>query len=303
MNYRHAYHAGNFADVVKHWVFTLALEHVKRKEAPFRVIDTHAGRGRYRLTSPEASRTLEWRTGIGRLVGPEAEALAGELAHSLKAYLDVVRAENAPGALAFYPGSPAIAAALLRAQDTLIANEAHPEVRKDLEADLPRPRRGIKLLGLDGWVALRALLPPPERRGIILIDPPFEEEGELARLAAGLDEGLRRFATGVFIAWYPIKDGKTQRRLLTRLAETAPRRLLSLEVLIRQVRNRQALNGCGLLIANPPFGLETVLRNAAPALTRRLAAGPGASCSLRWVKALHRDCDGGTQERGARRKS
>ena len=303
MNYRHAYHAGNFADVVKHWVLTLALEHLKRKDAPFRVIDTHAGRGRYQLTSPEASKTLEWRTGIGRLIGPEAEALSGALAQSLKLYLDVVRAENAPGALACYPGSPAITAALLRGQDTLIANEAHPEVLKELEADLGRPRRGIKLLGLDGWTALRALLPPPERRGIILIDPPFEEEGELARLAAGLGEGLRRFATGVFIAWYPIKDGKTTRRLLTRLAEMVPPKLLSLEVLIRQVRNREALNGCGLLIANPPFTLETVLRNAAPALTRRLAVGPGASCSLRWVKALRSDSDGGTQERGARRKS
>jgi 23S rRNA (adenine2030-N6)-methyltransferase len=303
MNYRHAYHAGNFADVIKHWVLTLALEHLKRKDAAFRVIDTHAGRGRYQLTSAEARKTGEWRTGIGRLVGPEAEALSPQLAESLKVYLDVVRAENAPGALACYPGSSAIAAALLRPQDTLIANEAHPEVLKELKADLVRPRRGSKLLGLDGWVALRALLPPPERRGLILIDPPFEEEGELARLAAGLGEGLRRFATGVFIAWYPIKDGKTTRRLLMRLAATAPPKLLSLEVLIRQARNREALNGCGLLIANPPFSLETVLRNAAPALTRRLAAGPGASCSLRWVKALHRDCDGGTQERGARRKS
>jgi 23S rRNA (adenine2030-N6)-methyltransferase len=303
MNYRHAYHAGNFADVVKHWVLTLALEHLKRKDAAFRVIDTHAGRGRYQLTSPEASKTGEWRTGIGRLVGPEAQALSPELAQSLKVYLDVVRAQNAPGALACYPGSPAIAAALLRPADTLIANEAHPEVLKDLEADLGRPRRGIKALGLDGWVALRALLPPPERRGLVLIDPPFEEEGELARLATGLGEGLRRFATGVFIAWYPVKDGKTTRRLLTRLAETAPPKLLSLEVLIRQVRNRQALNGCGLLIANPPFSLETVLRNAAPALTRRLAVGPGASCSLRWVKALRQDCAGESQARGARRKS
>jgi 23S rRNA (adenine2030-N6)-methyltransferase len=288
MNYRHAYHAGNFADVVKHWVFTLALEHLKRKDAAFRVIDTHAGRGRYPLNSPEASKTREWRTGIGRLVGPEAEALPPELAQSLKVYLDVVRGENAPGALACYPGSPAIAAALLRAQDALIANEAHPEVLKDLKADLGR-RRGIKLLGLDGWVALRALLPPPERRGIILIDPPFEEEGELARLAAGLGEGLRRFATGVFIAWYPIKDANTPRRLLARLAEAAPGKLLSLEVLIRQARNREALNGCGLMLANPPFGLETTLKSAAPALTRRLAAGPGASCSLRWVKALRQD--------------
>jgi 23S rRNA (adenine2030-N6)-methyltransferase len=289
MNYRHAYHAGNFADVVKHWVLALAIEHLKRKDAAFRVIDTHAGRGRYALSSAEANKTLEWKGGIGRLIGPDAEALPPELARNLKVYLEVVRAQNAPGALAYYPGSTAIAAALLRAQDTLMANEAEGDVLQQLAADLGRGRRGIKLLGLDGWMALRALLPPPERRGVILIDPPFEVEGELARLAAGLGEGLRRFATGVFIAWYPIKDGKATRRLMTKLAESAPAKLLCLEMLIRQPRNREALNGCGLVIANPPFTLESALKSTAPALTRRLAAGPGASCSLRWVKALHED--------------
>src|SRR5262245_42272034 len=207
MNYRHAYHAGNFADVVKHWVFALAIAHLKRKDAPFRVIDTHAGRGRYALRSAEANKTLEWKGGIGRLLGADAEALPVELARNLAVYLEAVRAENAAGELTCYPGSAAIAARLLRAQDTLIANEAQGEVLQQLSADLGRQRRGIKLMGLDGWVALRALLPPPERRGVILIDPPFEEEGELARLAAGLGEGLRRFATGVFIAWYPINDG------------------------------------------------------------------------------------------------
>jgi 23S rRNA (adenine2030-N6)-methyltransferase len=289
MNYRHAYHAGNFADVVKHWVLALALAHLKRKDAPFRVIDTHAGRGRYALSSAEASKTGEWRSGIGRLIGPEADAMTPELAKSLQVYLEVVQAHNAPGVLSCYPGSSAIAAALMRAQDTLLANEAQPDVLQQLAADLGRARPSIKLLGLDGWVALRALLPPPERRGLILIDPPFEEEGELQRLTAGLGEGLRRFATGVFIAWYPIKDAKTTRRLVTRLAEIAPPKLLSLEVLIRQPRNPEVLNGCGLLIANPPFTLETVLKGAAPALTRRLAAGPGATCSLRWVKALRQD--------------
>src|SRR5262245_26457940 len=289
MNYRHAYHAGNFADVVKHWVFALAIAHLKRKDAAFRVIDTFAGRGRYALTSAEANKTLEWKGGIGRLLGADAEALPPELARNLEVYLEAVRLENAPGELKCYPGSAAIAARLLRVQDTLIANEAQDEVLQQLGADFGRPRRGIKLMGLDGWVALRALLPPPERRGVILIDPPFEEEGELARLAAGLGEGLRRFATGVFIAWYPIKDGKATRRLMTMLAESAPSKLLCLEILIRQPRNREALNGCGLLLANPPFTLETVLKQAAPALTRRLATGPGASCSLRWVKALQQD--------------
>jgi len=290
MNYRHAYHAGNFADVVKHWVFAFSIDYLKRKDAPFRIIDTHAGRGRYQLTAAEANKTGEWRAGIGRLIGPDAKPLPAHLAKGLKVYLDVVRGENAPGALTTYPGSPAIAQALLRAQDTLVANEAHPEELQHLALDLGRVRGGtVKLLGLDGWMGLRALLPPPERRGVILIDPPFEEDGELHRLVTGLKEGLARFATGVFIAWYPIKDAKTPRRLLKSLVELAPLKLISLEVLIRQPRNPEALNGCGLIVANPPFTLERELKIAAPALVRRLAAGPGANCSVRWVKALHTD--------------
>ena len=290
MNYRHAYHAGNFADVVKHWVFALAIDYLKRKEAPFRVIDTHAGRGRYLLSAAEANKTREWREGIARLIGPDAKPLPPELAQGLKVYLDVVRGENAPGALTSYPGSPTIAQALLRAQDTLVANEAHPEELQHLTADLRRRRGGsVKLLGLDGWMGLRALLPPPERRGVILIDPPFEEAGEPHRLVSGLKEGLARFATGVFIAWYPIKDGKAARRLLKAVAEIAVGKLISLEVLIRQPRNPEVLNGCGLIVANPPFTLESKLNAVAPALARRLAAGPGANCSVRWVKALRTD--------------
>jgi len=287
MNYRHAYHAGNFADVVKHWVFALSIDYLKRKQAPFRIIDTHAGRGRYRLSGAEANKTGEWREGIARLIGPDAEPLPPALAKGLKVYLDVVRGENAPGALTCYPGSPAIAQALLRPQDTLVANEAHAEELQHLAADLRRLRgSSVKPLGLDGWMALRALLPPPERRGVILIDPPFEEAGELHRLVTGLKEGLARFATGVFIAWYPIKDGKTPRRLLKSVAEIAVAKLISLEVLIRQPRNPELLNGCGLIVANPPFTLESELNGVAPALVKRLAMGPGANCSVRWVKTL-----------------
>jgi 23S rRNA (adenine2030-N6)-methyltransferase len=287
MNYRHAYHAGNFADVVKHALLALAIDYLQKKETPVRIIDTHAGRGRYQLHSTEASKTQEWRAGIGRLLGPDAKPLPPELAPLLRVYLDAVRRHNRPGELAVYPGSPAIALSLLRRQDTLLANEAHPEELKHLRAGLPRRGPGsVKLLGLDGWVALRAVLPPPERRGIILIDPPFEADGELDRLAEGLVHGVQRFATGVFLAWYPIKDVKTTARLTKAVAAQVPAKLLSLEVLIRQPRHQDLLNGCGLLIANPPFSFESVLTRAGPALARLLAVGPGAYCSVRCLKAL-----------------
>jgi 23S rRNA (adenine2030-N6)-methyltransferase len=304
MNYRHAYHAGNFADVVKHAVFARAIDYLKRKAAPFRIIDTHAGRGRYPLTGREAAKTQEWRGGIGRLLGPAAKTLPPPLAGWLGVYLDVVRAENAAGQLAAYPGSPAIAARLLRAQDTLVANEAHPEEFAALSTNLGRPRTGrVKLMGRDGWGALRALLPPPERRGLILIDPPFEEDDELERLAEGLRQGLARFATGVFVAWYPIKERGTPARLASAVAGIAASKLMGLEMLIQQPRDREVLNGCGLLIANPPFTFEAELAGAGKALARLLAVGPGADCSVRWLKVLQQHRERPTHGHGGRSKS
>jgi len=285
VNYRHAYHAGNFADVVKHALFVLAIEHLRQKPTPFRIIDTHAGRSLYRLDAAEASKTQEWRAGIGRLIGREAKPLPRELEPLLAGYLEVVRQHNLAGELALYPGSPAIAQSLLRPQDTLLVNEAHPEELQQLRASLRR-RGKVKVLGLDAWLALRAVLPPPERRGVILIDPAFEAEGELDRLAEAIAAGLQRFATGVFLAWYPIKDARTTARLSKAVTSRVAGKLLSLELLIRQPRDRQRLNGCGLIIANPPFTFEAVLNGAGPALARLLAAGPGANCSVRWLKAL-----------------
>jgi len=285
MNYRHAYHAGNFADVVKHALFALAIEHLRQKPTPFRIIDSHAGRCLYRLDGAEANKTQEWRGGIGRLLGREAKPLPPELEPLLAGYLEVVRQHNLAGDLALYPGSPAIAQSLLRPQDTLLVNEAHPEELQQLRATVRR-RGKVKVLGLDAWAALRAVLPPPERRGLILIDPAFEAEGELERLAEAIAAGLQRFATGVFLAWYPIKDARTAVRLNKAVTSRVAGKLLSLELLIQQPTDRQRLNGCGLIIANPPFTFEGVLNSAGPALARLLAVGPGANCSVRWLKAL-----------------
>ncbi len=296
MNYRHAYHAGNFADVLKHAVLALVIEHLKRKEAPFRVIDTHAGAGRYALSSVEAGKTGEWLGGIARLIGPDAPPLPGDVARRLHPYLDAVGMENAGAGLSVYPGSPAIALRLMRAQDALIANELHPEDRASLRQALGADRRA-KVMALDGWVALKSLLPPRERRGVVLIDPPFEEPDELDRMASGLAHGLQRFATGTYLAWYPIKDPKQVARFHTRLAELGDVKLLRAELMIQRPVDPERLSGCGLVIANPPYTLEENMAAILPDLSRRLAAvKAGGSYRLGWLNsALPKAAQGATE--------
>jgi 23S rRNA (adenine2030-N6)-methyltransferase len=284
MNYRHAYHAGNFADVLKHAVLALVIEYLKRKEAPFRVIDTHAGAGRYALTAPEASKTGEWLGGIARLIGPDATPLPPEVAKHLQPYLGAVRAENAGATLSVYPGSPVIALELMRTQDILIANELHPEDGASLKARIGRDRRA-KVMALDAWVALKALLPPKERRGIILIDPPFEEPAELDRMVAGLGQALARFATGIYVAWYPIKDPKPIGRFHAALAALGCPKLLRVELMLERPTDPDRLNGCGLIVANPPYPLQGELAAVLPELSRRLGCGrKGASYRLDWIE-------------------
>jgi 23S rRNA (adenine2030-N6)-methyltransferase len=282
MNYRHAYHAGNFADVLKHLTLALVIDYLKRKEAPFRVIDTHAGCGRYALGSVQSTKTGEWRGGVGRLLGPDVRPLPPEVARVMAPYLDAVRAENPAQKLEVYPGSPLIARRLLRQGDVLVANELHPEDWTALKAALGRDRR-VKLLALDGWMALKALLPPKERRGVVLIDPPFEEEGEIKRLADGLAEALRRFETGICLAWYPIKDPKPVAAFQAALAAFAGVELLRVELMVRGGNALDRLNGCGLIVANPPYTLREQLAAVLPELTQRLAEGSGARHRLDYV--------------------
>ena len=273
MNYRHAYHAGNFADVLKHIVLTLCLTHLKRKDAPFRVIDTHAGAGRYRLDQNEAIVTGEWRSGIARIFGVDAQPLTPQQAGLLEPYLTALAADNPDGVLKVYPGSPALVQAALRAGDAFVANELHPEMSPALKQCLAGDK-ACKVSALDGYAALKALLPPKERRGLVLIDPPFEEPGEFVRMTEGLGEALKRFATGTYLLWYPIKDDKPVDRFRRGVRETAGAHgveaPLMIELLLRPVRNRLLLNGCGLVVVNPPFTLETDLRRILPMLAQRL---------------------------------
>jgi 23S rRNA (adenine2030-N6)-methyltransferase len=276
MNYRHAYHAGNFADVVKHAVLALIIEHMKAKPAPFRVVDTHAGVGLYDLHGEQAQKTGEWREGIARVT---AAKFSPEAAAALAPYLRVVDEINHGGDIREYPGSPLLAARLLRREDRLVLNELHPEDHDELHSLFARDHR-VKVLSLDAWTALKSLLPPPERRGVVLIDPAFEQPGELDRLAHGLKEAHRRFATGTILMWYPIKDISAVSAFRKSVHELGLAKVLVVEIAVRKVANGTPLSSAGLIIVNAPYKLHEKLNALLPELVGVLAQGAGAGFKL-----------------------
>jgi 23S rRNA (adenine2030-N6)-methyltransferase len=280
MNYRHAFHAGNFADVLKHAVLALVIEHLKLKPKPFRVLDTHAGIGLYRLDGPEALRTGEWREGIGRLAGPEAPPAPAAVAPLLAPYLTALAHVNGGSGLTVYPGSPVLALALMRSEDVLVASELHPEDAEALRTAIGRDRRA-RVLALDGWQALKANLPPKERRGLVLIDPPFEAAGEFERLVTALEEGHRRFATGTYLLWFPIKDARAVAAFEAGLARLELDKLLWVELRLAPGATGERLRGSGLAILNPPFRLAEQLETLLPFLADRLGRDGEASWSVR----------------------
>lgn len=279
MNYRHIYHAGNFADVLKHTVLALVIEHLKQKETPFRVIDTHAGIGRYDLASIEAEKTGEWHEGIGRIF--EAE-LPADVAPLLAPYLGVVRHFNPGGRLLHYPGSPLIARQLMRSGDRLVVNELHPEDQAVLAAEFARDRQ-TKVLSIDAWPALKALLPPKERRGVVLVDPPFEEPGELIRMVDGLVEAQARFATGTYLLWFPVKDLRAITGFERALRETGLKKLIMTRLQIRSALDPDTLSGSGLAILNPPFQLDKKLSTLLQFFSESLAQGQGSGWTMDWL--------------------
>ena len=283
MNYRHIYHAGNFADVLKHATLALVLEHLKLKKAPFAVLDTHAGTGLYDLASTEAQKTQEWRGGIGRLMGPDAVPIPAEVAKLLAPFLDAVRAENPDGVLARYPGSPMLARALIRPQDRLTLCELH-SADAALLAELFERDKQVTVEHMDGWAALKAKLPPQQRRGLVLIDPPFEEKDEIEQILRGLEAALRRFATGTFMIWYPIKDVKTIARFHARLAGMGLPKCLIAELLLRRPSDKDRLNGSGLVILNPPFTLPERLRTLLAWFASVMGEAGAGSFRIDWIK-------------------
>lgn len=272
MNYRHAFHAGNFADVVKHATLALLIERLKEKDAAFRVIDTHAGVGFYDLAGDEATRTGEWRQGVGRLLSRTLDPALQDL---LKPYLAVLKIANGGGALTRYPGSPWIARKMLRPQDRLTAVELHPADAAQLR-DVFADDRQVRTIALDGWLALGSFVPPKERRGLVLVDPPFEERDDFATLVTGLQAAHRRWPTGIYALWYPVKDLVAIDNFRTELARTGIKRLIRAELLIRNRAAAGRFNGTGLVICNPPWKFEETLNALLTSLWPHLADAPGA---------------------------
>jgi 23S rRNA (adenine2030-N6)-methyltransferase len=279
MNYRHAYHAGNFADVIKHAVLCRVLMHLRGKPGAFRVIDTHAGAGAYDLRGVEAGKTLEWRDGIGRLIGAGLDAPVRAL---LAPYLDAVAALNPSGALAAYPGSPALARALLRSQDRLIACELEPQAVAALSRELGGDARA-KAVAIDGWTALTAYVPPKERRGLVLIDPPFEQEDEFSRLVQGLAAAHRKWPTGHYLAWYPIKNANEVAAFVRKLAGSGIAKMLRVELIVPSSAAETGLRGSGLIVVNPPWTLHDELNVLLPALARVLSRGAMCKTTNQWI--------------------
>ena len=279
MNYRHAYHAGNFADVLKHAVLIAILDHLKTKEKAFRVLDTHAGTGLYDLSGERAQKTGEWREGIGRLIDITPSHQAAPL---LAPYLDVVREVNGEGPLTKYPGSPEIVRHLMRPQDRLTLTELHREDHASL-AERYGGDHQTRIVELDAWLALGSFVPFKEKRGLVLIDPAFEAPDEYRTLAAGIFKATRRWANGTYAAWYPIKDGKALEHFYRMMVDTGIRKMLRTEFHVARPTRDGTLKACGMLILNPPWTLETQLRDALPWLTRILSQGAGASGTVDWL--------------------
>lgn len=269
MNYLHGFHAGNHADVLKHAALMALLAYLKSKEKPLFVLDSHGGRGGYDLSAPEALRSGEYRQGIARLVG------AADAPAALKPYLTAIEAANPRGGLSFYPGSPLLIARALRVQDRLIACDLHPGEAEILKETLyPWPRARVE--ARDGYGALKALLPPPERRGLVLIDPPFEKKTEFADLAEGLRQAWKRFPGGVYLVWYPLKDRAGASAFLAAVAAAGMRDATSYELFVRDPEAGPGMAGSGLLALNASFALDPVMAEIGPWLAARLAQGEGA---------------------------
>ena len=283
MNYRHIYHAGNFADVVKHIILSRVILYMQRKDAAFRLLDTHAGIGLYNLSSPEAQKTGEWKNGIGLLL-EAANNAPKDVKPLIEPYLQAVLAFNPAAEIQQYPGSPLLARHLMRKQDRLTALELHPEdfqtLKRQFEGDYQ-----ARITHLDGWLGIKSHLPPKERRGITLVDPPFEVFHEFFNHLKGLKDANERFATGTNLMWYPIKNRKACDEFREELYKTRVPAILDVSLEIRRPRGAKGtFDGTGMAISNPPYTLEKELKILMPWLKTVLEESRGSGqYGINWI--------------------
>jgi 23S rRNA (adenine2030-N6)-methyltransferase len=278
MNYRHAFHAGNHADVLKHAVLARIVAYLAQKEKPFAVLDAHAGIGLYDIKGVEASKTGEWLGGVGKMVQPFPEAV--ELA--LAPYRAAISKVNQSGDGQFYPGSPEIILQQMRAKDRLFANELHPQDAETLRQAYRGDDR-LSVIESDALVAIKANLPFKERRGLVIIDPPYEIVDETTRVAKMLVEGVKRFADGVFLIWYPVTTQSFADDFLDAIEKLDIGNILRAELLVKQTQMAGGLSGSGVLILNPPYTLEGELRILLPALAKRLGVDEHGRSQVDWL--------------------
>lgn len=276
LSYRHSFHAGNHADVVKHTVQSLIITALKEKEKPFLYLDTHAGAGRYQLHGEHAERTGEYLAGIARVWQRD------DIPAELEPYLQVLRSYNPSGQLRYYPGSPLIARQLLREQDKLHLTELHPSDYPLLRHEFLRDSRA-KVLRADGYQQLKSQLPPASRRGLALIDPPYELKTDYQAVVNGIKEGYKRFATGTYALWYPVVLRVQIKRLLKALEESGIRRILQIELAVLPDSDRHGMTASGMIVINPPWKLEAQMNSVLPWLHQVLVPAGTGHTRVEWV--------------------
>jgi 23S rRNA (adenine2030-N6)-methyltransferase len=295
VNYRHQFHAGNFADVWKHCLLVALVRALQRKEKGFLYLETHAGRGAYDLTQAARGDTLErqpeWPDGIGRIEredGRPRPPLVADYADRVQDFAAKRAPDGDQAAVGersqtrFYPGSPWLVYPMLRPRDRMVLHEAQPEEHVILRAEfegLPR----VRVEATDGYAAIRANLPPRERRALVLIDPPFEAGDEFALIQAALEEGLRRLPAGTFAVWYPLSERAGAERFLAQWQESKTTPAWTAELAIVGDDSPLRMKGCGLLVLNPPWQLDRELKPTLDWLTRTLAQSPASRSALRWL--------------------
>lgn len=275
LSYRHAFHAGNHADVLKHYVLAQVLEHAASKDKPFWYIDTHAGAGMYALDKGYATQNAEYVNGIGRLWS------ASDLPASLADYVSLVKGLNPDGSLRVYPGSPQIAQRLLRDDDRSRLFELHPSDAKLLKQLFKDAGRQVMIETADGFAGIKAMLPPPPRRAVVLIDPPYEEKQDYQRVIKALQDSLQRFATGTYILWYPLLQRPEPQQMLDRLAKLPLKSWLHVSLTVQQPSPEGfGMHGSGLFIINPPWTLPSILAETMPYLVEKMGLDDGADYRL-----------------------